>query len=50
METFLILNGLEIEASIDEQEKIILGLASGRMDREKFTVWLNDHIIHITNS
>ena len=50
METFLILNGFEIEASIDEQEKIILDLASGRLDREKFSAWLNKHIINITNS
>ncbi len=50
METFLILNGFEIEASIDEQEKIILDLAAGKMDREKFTIWLNKHTIHITSS
>ena len=50
METFLILNGFEIEASIDEQEKIILDLAAGRLDREEFTAWLNNHIIHITSS
>ena len=50
METFLILNGLEIEASIDEQEKIILDLAAGKMDREEFTIWLNKHTIHITSS
>ena len=50
METFLILNGYEIEASIDEQEKIILDLASGRLDREEFTNWLNKYVIHITNS
>ena len=49
METFLILNGFEIEASIDEQEKIILDLAAGRLDREEFTAWLNNHI-HITSS
>ena len=49
METFLILNGFEIEASIDEQEKIILELADGRLDREKLTSWLNGHIIHITS-
>jgi len=50
METFLILNGFEIEASIDEQEKIILDLAAGKMDREKFTIWLNKHTIQITSS
>jgi len=49
METFLILNGFEIEAAIDEQEKIILDLAAGKVDREEFTVWLNNHTIHITS-
>lgn len=49
METFLVLNGFEIDSSIDEQEKIILDLVSGRLDREEFTIWLNEHIIHITS-
>ena len=47
METFLILNGFEIEASVDEQEQIILKLASGKLTRETFTMWLNDHVIQI---
>jgi len=50
METILILNGFEIEASIDEQEKIILELADGSLDREELTAWLNRHIIHITST
>jgi death-on-curing protein len=49
METFLILNGFEIEATIDDQEKIILDLAAGKVDREQFTVWLSKHIIYITS-
>jgi death on curing protein len=49
METFLILNGFEIEASVDEQEKIILDLAAGKLDRKEFTAWLNDHVVHITS-
>jgi death-on-curing protein len=49
METFLILNGFEIEASVDEQEKIILDLADGKLDRETFTDWVGKHIIHITS-
>jgi death on curing protein len=40
METFLILNGLEINASVDEQERIILTLASGELERDAFTNWL----------
>ena len=37
MEVFLILNGFEIQADIEEQEKIILQLASGEIQREEFT-------------
>jgi death on curing protein len=43
-ETFLILNGKEISASVDEQELIILTLASGNLGREAFTEWLRQHI------
>ena len=49
METFLILNGFEIEASVDEQEPVILELASGKLTREIFTAWLNDHVAHISS-
>jgi death-on-curing protein len=44
MEVFMFLNGLEIQSSVDEQEKIILQVASGEMDREAFTAWLRDHV------
>ena len=48
MEVFLILNGLEIDASVDEQERIILDLASGRLTREELTAWVRDHISQMT--
>ncbi len=44
MEIFLILNGWEINANIDEQENIILGVAKGSVNREQFTRWLKTHI------
>lgn len=44
METFLILNGSEIDADVDEQERLILDLAAGKLTREELTSWLNDHI------
>ena len=44
MELFLMLNGYEISASIDEQERIILALAAGELGREAFTDWLRDHV------
>ena len=44
MEVFLLLNGFEIQSSVDEQERIVLQVASGEMDRESFAVWLRDHV------
>ena len=44
METFLILNGHEINASVDEQEKIILNMADGKVDRSALISWLKSHI------
>ncbi len=45
METFLILNAGEIDASIDEQEQTILTLASGEMSRESFAAWVREHAV-----
>ena len=44
MEVFLVLNGYEIEASVEEQERVILQVASGEIEREAFTEWLRAHI------
>jgi prophage maintenance system killer protein len=40
MAAFPLLNGSEIEATLDEQERIMLTLASGRLNLEEFTGWL----------
>lgn len=45
METFLILNGYEIKAVVDEQEYAILQVASGQLGRVEFTKWLRDHVM-----
>lgn len=44
MSTFLLLNGAEVEATIDEQEQLMLDLAAGRIRRDQLTVWLNEHV------
>jgi death-on-curing protein len=44
MEVFLILNGYEIAASVDEQEQLILQLAAGKVERETLAEWLQSHI------
>jgi death-on-curing protein len=45
METFLVLNGLEINADVDEQERVILALASGELKRDTFTNWLQRSVV-----
>ena len=40
METFLILNGYEIEASVDDQERVMLDVAAGTIDRARLAEWL----------
>ena len=47
MEVFLVLNGFEIRASLSEQEEVILQVASGEMERDKLTVWLQLHMHRI---
>ena len=44
MEMFLVLNGYEIGATVDEQMEVILRVASSEMGREAFTDWLRSHI------
>lgn len=44
MEITLILNGYEIDATTDEQEKLILDLASGILDKETFFQWVKKHL------
>ncbi len=45
MEAFLLKNGYEIQASVDEQEQIILAVAAGAMPRSEFTEWLRHHVV-----
>jgi len=43
METFMLLNGREIECDVDEQERVILQLAAGDLSRNAFTEWVRLH-------
>ncbi len=44
METFLVLNGSEIVASVDEQERVMTEVAAGRLVRSQMVAWLRDHV------
>ena len=43
MEVFLIMNGLEIDASVEEQERLMLDIASGQRQRHELAEWLRHH-------
>jgi death-on-curing protein len=45
LETFLVLNGSELDAPVDEQEQIILQLAAGALGRAEFTEWVRTHLV-----
>ena len=44
METFLVLNGYQLNATVEEQEDTILKVAAGKSGREAFTEWLRQHV------
>jgi death-on-curing protein len=44
METFLILKGFEIDASVDDQERTMLDLASGTLTCQGLLSWLRDRV------
>jgi death-on-curing protein len=48
MEVFLLLNGWELVGTVDEQERLMLDLADGRITREQLTSWLEEHTHKIT--
>jgi death-on-curing protein len=45
MEALLMLNGLEIRASLDEQERVMLALASSKLTRDELLAWLREHVV-----
>ena len=44
MEVFLVLNGHEIDGSVEEQEAFWLALAAGETSREQLVAWLRDRV------
>jgi death-on-curing family protein len=48
MEVLLLLNGYELRSSVDEQERLMLDVASGVIDRDGLARWLNQHVAKIS--
>jgi death-on-curing protein len=48
IEVFLVLNGYEINAPVDEQEHIVLKVASGGMSRAEFGEWLKGRVVKLS--
>jgi death on curing protein len=48
METFLVLNGSEVVATVEDQERLILNLAASRIERNQLVDWLSHHVQPIT--
>ncbi|HQX49659.1 MAG TPA: type II toxin-antitoxin system death-on-curing family toxin [Planctomycetaceae bacterium] len=44
METFLVLNGFQLNANVNDSESAILRLAAGKLERIAFTAWVVEHV------
>lgn len=42
METMLVINGVELIATVEDSEATILSLAAGSLSRAEFTTWVKD--------
>jgi len=47
LETFLVLNGKELDADADESERIVLAVASGTCGRDGFLEWIRSHMVSL---
>jgi death-on-curing protein len=43
LETFLLLNGFELEAPVDDAERVVLDVAGGVRDRTSLADWIRAH-------
>ena len=49
METFLVLNGFELDAAAEEQESLIIRLAAGDLERSELVRWVSEHLVQRTS-
>jgi death on curing protein len=45
LEVFLVLNGHQLDASVDDAEDVILGVAAGTIGRDAFAEWIRQHLV-----
>lgn len=45
LEVFLVLNGHQLDATVDDAERVILGVAAGTIGRDEFSQWIREHIM-----
>jgi death on curing protein len=45
LEVFLVLNGQQLDAPVDDAERIILGVAAGTIGRDEFAAWIREHLV-----
>jgi death-on-curing protein len=48
MDAFLMLNGFELSATVDESEVEVVAVAAGERTREEFHVWVERHLVPLT--
>lgn len=47
MEAFLLLNGYELTASVDEGERAIMGTAAGEWSKEDLIEWVQEWVVRL---
>lgn len=47
LEVFLVLNGHQSSASVDDSERVVLGVAAGTMGREEFAEWIRKCLVPV---
>ncbi len=45
LEVFLVLNGQQLDAPVDDAERIILGVAAGTISRDEFAAWIRERLV-----
>ena len=45
LETFFLMNGYELQATVDDAENVILSVAAGSLSREELLAWVRGNIV-----